>query len=74
MSGYYEYCLKDNIAYVLTEDGSGISNSYCELFNSATGAYLKSLIFSNTNKEINLNPKSYGKYKINCHNSIFYCN
>ena len=62
-----DYCLKSNIAYVLTEDGSGISNSYCELFNSKTNIHLRSFVFSNTNKEINLNPKSYGEYKISCH-------
>ena len=62
-----DYCLKSNIAYVLTEDGSGISNSYCELFNSKTNTHLRSFVFSNTNKEINLNPKSYGEYKISCH-------
>ena len=62
-----EYCLTDNIAYVLYEDGSGIDNfTYCNLFNNSTNTYLKTLGFSNNNKQINLNPKSYGEYKIKC--------
>lgn len=62
-----DYCLKDNIAYVLYESGSGINNSYCHLFNGTNNTYLRTLNFSDAIKEINLNPKSYGAYKLSCH-------